>query len=266
MTAKDIQFSVFTKPWRTMPIPELGQMVQKLGFDGIELPVRPGFQIEPQQIETELPKAQKVFAEYGVTVMSVAGILEERAIAGCAAGGVKVLRIMVPVSPEGYYPSEQATRRTFDRLLPVCEKYGVTIGVQNHCGRFVQNAMGLVHLLEPYDKRYIAGVLDFAHCALNGEEPELALDIIWDKLALVNLKNAFWQRKNGPEAEYATWEPFWTSGRQGLANWPKAVRELKKRQYRGVVCLTAEYSDEASVDRLIAEDIVFAKALFAQEG
>jgi hypothetical protein len=29
------------------------------------------------------------------------------------------------------------------------------------------------------------------------------------------------------------------------------------------VCLTAEYSDHDAVDRLIAEDIAFAKALFA---
>jgi hypothetical protein len=28
------------------------------------------------------------------------------------------------------------------------------------------------------------------------------------------------------------------------------------------VCLTAEYSDEAAVERLIAEDIAFARSLF----
>jgi hypothetical protein len=48
-----------------------------------------------------------------------------------------------------------------------------------------------------------------------------------------------------------------------MANWPKVAAELKKRNYSGVICLSAEYSDEAAVDRLIAEDIVFAKSLFA---
>ena len=38
--------------------------------------------------------------------------------------------------------------------------------------------------------------------------------------------------------------------------------ELKKRNYEGVVCLTAEYSDAKSVNRLIAEDIALAKSLF----
>jgi hypothetical protein len=40
------------------------------------------------------------------------------------------------------------------------------------------------------------------------------------------------------------------------------VAELKRRSYQGVVCLTAEYSDQASVDRLIAEDLAYARSLF----
>ena len=55
----------------------------------------------------------------------------------------------------------------------------------------------------------------------------------------------------------------WTAGREGLCHWPTVVSELKARAYRGPVCLTAEYSDEASADRLIAEDLAFARSLFA---
>jgi hypothetical protein len=66
----------------------------------------------------------------------------------------------------------------------------------------------------------------------------------------------------GPEAESVQWQAYWTSGRQGLSPWPRVAAELKRRNYSGVVCLTAEYSDEASVNRLIAEDIAFAKSLF----
>ncbi|MCC2686288.1 MAG: hypothetical protein K0R75_3187, partial [Paenibacillaceae bacterium] len=35
------------------------------------------------------------------------------------------------------------------------------------------------------------------------------------------------------------------------------------QNYNGVVCLTAEYTAEHEVERLIAEDIVYAKSLFA---
>jgi sugar phosphate isomerase/epimerase len=146
--------------------------------------------------------------------------------------------------------------------VPLLDRYGVTLGIQNHCDRCVCNAMGLRSLIGRYEARHIAAVWDAAHNALNGEDPELAIDIIASHLCMVNLKNAFWQRKNGPEAEHAQWRPYWTTGRHGLASWPRVAAELKKRSYTGVLCLTAEYSDEPAVNRLIAEDLAFAKSLF----
>ena len=86
--------------------------------------------------------------------------------------------------------------------------------------------------------------------------------IVWEHLGMVNLKNAFWRRVSGPEAEDVAWRPYWTSGRQGLASWPRVAAELNRRGYRGTVCLTAEYSDEAAVERLVAADLAYARELF----
>ncbi|HRR91473.1 MAG TPA: sugar phosphate isomerase/epimerase, partial [bacterium] len=68
----------------------------------------------------------------------------------------------------------------------------------------------------------------------------------------------------GPELE-AEWEIYWTSGKQGLASWRRVAEYLKKRNYRGVICLTAEYTTKDEVDRLIAEDIKFARSLFYED-
>jgi hypothetical protein len=76
------------------------------------------------------------------------------------------------------------------------------------------------------------------------------------------LKNAVWKRKNPPNAQTAEWAVEWVAGAQGLASWPRVAAELKRRTYNGVVCLTAEYSDEARVDQLIAEDLALARGLF----
>lgn len=258
----DITFSVFTKPWKTKPLPELAQFVANLGFDAIELPVRPGFQVEPEHIGRDLPAAVQILADCGVKIASVAGPADEATMAACAACGVPIIRVMAPIGPDGYMATEARIRREYDALIPLLDKYGVTIGVQNHNGNFVSNAMGLRHLIEKYDPRHVAAVWDAAHNGLNGEIPELAIDIVWSHLCMVNLKNAFWRRVTGPEAEDVVWKPFWTTGPQGLASWPRVAAELKRRHYKGVVCLTAEYTDEAAVDRLIAQDIAFAKRLF----
>jgi sugar phosphate isomerase/epimerase len=264
MAAAAVQFSVFTKPWK-MPLPELAALVRRLGFAGIELPVRPGFQVEPAAVTRELPRAAKLLGEQGVAIFSVAGPTDEPTIATCAELGIPLIRIMAPIGADGYLATEARLRRELDRLVPLLDKYGVGVGIQNHCGRFVSNAAELRALLAGYDPRHVAAVWDAAHESLQGAEPELALDQIWPHLRMVNLKNAFWQRTSGPEAEVAAWRPYWTSGRQGLASWPRVVAELKRRGYAGVVCLTAEYTDEAATNRLVAEDLAFARSLFTRE-
>jgi len=256
-----ITYSVFTKPWK-MPVPQPGEFVASMGFDGIELPVRPGYQVELESVE-ELPVMANRLANFGVRILSVAGPTDEATMAACAEAGVSIIRTMVRVGPGGYLATEAKTQKEFDALVPLLDRYGVTIGVQNHCDRFVCNAMGLRHLIEKYDPRHIGAVWDAAHNALNGEDRELALDIIWSHLCMVNFKNAFWRRVTGLEAEYAEWKHHWTSGRQGLAPWPRVAAELKARNYEGIICLTAEYDDHDSVDRLIAEDIAFARSLFS---
>lgn len=262
MASQGIQLAVFTKPWKTS-FDRLGEHVARLGFDAIELPVRPGYQVEPEDVGRGLPRAARLLAEHGVRIHSVAGPADEPTIAACAEAGVPIIRVMARVGEGGYLAAEAEARREYDALVPLLDRYGVTLGVQNHCDRFVPNALGLRALIGGYDPKHVGAVWDAAHEALGGMEPEMALDVVWSHLCMVNLKNAIWQRTNGPEAEVATWKHYWTSGRHGLASWPRVVAELKKRDYRGVVCLTAEYSDEAAVDRLIAEDVAFAKSLFA---
>jgi sugar phosphate isomerase/epimerase len=138
--------------------------------------------------------------------------------------------------------------------------------VQNHSGNFVGvNALGLHHLLKDYDPRYVAAIWDPAHNALEGMEPESAIDVIESHLSIVNLKNAFWRLVNGPEAAVADWQIYWTTGRRGRASWRQVAEKLKAINYTGPLCFSAEYSAEEEVDRLIVEDLAFARKLFADE-
>ena len=62
-------------------------MWPSLGFDGIELPVRPGFQVEPDRAERELPQFARVMRAHGLSITSVASTIAEPVFAGCQACG-----------------------------------------------------------------------------------------------------------------------------------------------------------------------------------
>lgn len=260
--SKRILFSVFTKPWPRLRAEELGQFIRGMGFDGIEFPLRPGYQVEPQNAEKGLPDLARRLSECGVRLTSVAGPLVEATFAGCAAAGVRVLRHVQSVGEDGYLATEARLCQQLEGLVPLCERYGVRIALQTHSGTYVApNALGMRRIMDHFDPHYIGTAWDACHTALNGEEPEIGLQIIWSHLAMVILQNAYWRRANGPECETVQWQRYLTSGRQGIASWPRVLNYLKKRGYEGIVCLGANYDARDQTDRLVAEDLTYAKSL-----
>jgi sugar phosphate isomerase/epimerase len=261
-----VDFAVFSKPWATDSIDELAERIAELGFNSAEVPVRPGFQVEPQSVDSKLPELVAAFAKQGLRVCSVASTLDEPIFAACSNSGVPVIRVMAPVTRGDYLRSEASMRDSLLRAQPLCQRYGVRIGVQEHYGDHVHVAVGLRGLLSETDRRFVGAVFDAAHDALGGMEPENGLDVLWDRLVMVNFKNAYYERTNGPEAPSAEWRRHFTTGRQGLASWPRIVTDLKRRHYARTVCLTAEYDAGQDEQRLCSEDLAYLKELFAANG
>ena len=156
---------------------------------------------------------------------------DERLYSACAAAGVGMNRVMFRQRELDYWAAEAKARRKLEAALPFCERYGVQIGVQNHSGRFVPvNEMGLFQLLKDYDRRHVAAVWDPAHNALEGIDCDAALDIVAPYLCVVNLKNAYWRRVSGPEAELAEWQVYWTAGALGRASWAQSDRQAESHR------------------------------------
>ena len=274
-TAADpaVRFTVFTKAWPQLEVAKLGDLVRGLGFDGIELPVRPGFQVTPDAVTRRLPEAARILAERGVKIGSVAGSIDEPTIAACGESGVPIIRVMAPIDPAaGYRESELALRRQYDAVLSLLRKHGVAIGVQNHSGAWIGSAIGIMRLVEGYDPKLVGIVLDPAHCGLAGEPDAMAIDVAWPHLLLVNLKSGYWRRTAGPEIPDAPWRWYWTIGGQGVSSWRTVATELQRRGYAGDLCLSAEYSASEDKDDprygdevipLITQDLRYALSLFA---
>ena len=259
------ELALFVKPWKDLALPQLAKHARALGFALIELPVRPGFAVEPANIERDLPAAAKQLGDYGVRILNVTADMaldDERLYQACAEAGVGMNRVMFRQGDMDYFSAEAEARRQLDAALPLCERFGIQIGVQNHSRRFVPvNEMGMYNLVKDYDPRLVAAVWDPAHNALEGMNSDSALDVLSPYLCVINLKNAYWRRVSGPEAAVADWQIYWTSGPQGRASWKQVIDKVKSIGYAGPICFSAEYSDEARVDELIVADLAFARSL-----
>ena len=269
------KFIVFTKPWKNISLGELGALVKDMGFDGVEYPLREGYQVQPSDGVQGIKMLVSELSKSGVTVDSIAGGIDvkfssdnkvagvnEDLFAACGEAGVKIIRICQGLDRKiGFFENIGQIKRTYDAILPYCEKYGVTVGVQMHCSLSISSAAETYILLKDYDPKHIAAVWDSGHNGLAGTDPCMALDTVWDMLCMVNFKAAYWKLRNGPEQDEARWDAYWTTGRHGGGSWREAVNHLKKRAYSGIICMPAEYSDEPNVEKFTRQDIAYLKGL-----
>jgi sugar phosphate isomerase/epimerase len=251
------RLTVFTKPWPELSLEALGKLVKGLGLDGVELAVRFGYQVEPDDVSNGLREAVKILGNEGVAISSIAGPTDEPTIAACGENGIPIIRICQGIDLEvGYLESEKKIRAGYDKLVPALDAAGVSIGVQNHCGNMIASAIGIMHLIENYDPKHVSAVFDPAHCAVDGETEEMGLDIVWSHLSLINFKSASHWRTNRITAPEAEWEILWTTSAHSGYSWRKMVSLLKNKAYQGDICLPAEYSKPDGGGQLMGDDVI----------
>lgn len=253
----DIDLAVFTKPWNDA-IEKVADRMANLGVQAIELPIRPGYQVTPETVKTSLPAVVRALAARNLTICSVAAPLDDAIITACGDNGIPIVRTMVGIDlKKGYAACIADARASYDKLIPMLDKTKVRIGVQNHSGNSIGSAIGLYHLMERYDPRHVCAILDMAHCGVAGEPTEACVDLLWDRMPnLVNFKNAYRERVNGPEEDEAIYRTHWTTGRHGAFSWSGLVAELRRRNFTGTFVLPGEYFDPAGQPQRMGDDVL----------
>jgi sugar phosphate isomerase/epimerase len=263
MSRMTVRWSVFTKPWPHLPISELADLVAGMGFDAIEFPLRPGFQIDLDDLPRSAVRASSALADAGLTIASVASTPTERVFGACADLGIPVIRIMAPVAAAGYAASDAELRRYLDTLVPSCERFGVRVGIQPHIDDYIADSLELANLLTDYDPAHIGAVWDSAHDALARKPPAHTLPALWSHLAVVNFKNACYEADGRRPDGSRIWKTSFVAGADGLGDWSQAADTLVAGGFSGNICMAAEFTDETDLEHKVARDFAYLQSLLA---
>jgi len=258
---------MFSKHLGTLPVPKAGEAVKQLGFRGVDLTVRPGGHVLPENVSTALPQAVRQLRELGLEVpMITTGIVSaedrftEPIMAAAAGLGIKELKLGYwSYRPFGTLRQQLDTARTaMDGIEKLARKHNVRASIHSHSGDYLSAEAGNVYLLlKDRDPHHAGAYVDPGHMTLEGVAGgwKQGLDQLQAYLSMVAVKTfgLFPQRAASGETR---WERKLVPLREGIVRWPEVFACLKQLGWDGVVSLHSEYQGRDSFKDLTVEELL----------
>ena len=168
----------FTKPFQTAGPAETADIVAEIGWDGVELPVRPKGQVDPERVEEDLPKYVEALAKAGreVTVLCTAikGVdaTAEKVLRTAARLGIRRYRLGFWLyAPDRPIAEQVAEIRGITRDLAALDaELGICGGHQNHSGAnyFGAPIWDIHEAVRDCDPAHMGICFDIGHATIEG--------------------------------------------------------------------------------------------------
>jgi sugar phosphate isomerase/epimerase len=267
-----MRYIMFTKHLQTMSIVEAGKTIKSLGFDGVELTVRPNGHILPQNVREELPRAVEDLRALGLEtpalVVEIHNRQEEYAAIVCEMAS-KVGATELRTSSHRYRPfgsiREQIAEARQDAkdLESLGQEFGVRLDVHCHSGDFLSGNGGILAMvLDETDPKYVGVSLDVGHLTVEGGKSgwKQSLDLLANRVGIVAVKSFGWFHEPDPKTGETRWNAKLVPLAEGNVQWRQAFDLLRSAGWdadgRALVSVHSEYQGAGSWRSLDVPDLV----------
>ncbi len=274
-----IALVMFSKMLGELPVAEAARRIRALGFEGVDLTVRPGGHVLPERVAKDLPEAIKAIQGEGLSVPMITTAITragdphaETILATTAALGIRRAKLGYWNAPQGGLAQAiDRARRELDGLERLAESAHLTLGVHNHSGPGYVNCepMTIWTLIRDRNPEHVAAYFDPGHAAVEGGSGgwRQAVELLGPRIRMVAVKDFAWTSE--PGRPKAVWKERLVPLREGLVPWPEFFTSLAALGFDGPVSLHSEYKGphswrDLSTDALLAQtadDLTFVKSL-----
>ncbi len=247
---------VFSKMLKDLGIAELIDFAQELGIEGYDMAVRPGYPVNPDNVEEALPDAVAQFRTKGLDIPMVTAhgnLLQpdaegEGLLAAMDAADVRRLKLgyfkFIPDQMD-YWEEVGKARAALEGWSLLAQKYNVRVCYHTHSQRCLGlNAGTLSHMIRGFDPQRIGAFIDAGHLRAEGEEFDVAVAIVREHLSMVAVKDFLLERVD-KENHGAVRRRVVEAG-QGMCDWTAVFSELKRIGFDGPVSIHCEFEVEPS--------------------
>lgn len=199
---------IFTKCLQFLDFDELAEVLARLGFDGADLTVRPGGQVLPENVKTDLPRAIKALRKNGVDSEMITTKINDpndpetiQILQTMADLGIQFYRMgyLSYNENKSVIQNLDAHKKTFEKLEKLNREFGVTGNYQNHSGTRVGGPVwDLYHLLKDRDPKYIGVQYDVRHATVEGGNSwPIGMKLLAPWIGTTDIKDFVWSKDSG---------------------------------------------------------------------
>ena len=206
--AHKLKVHIFSKHLQFLNYKDLAEAAAEMGFDGVDLSVRPNGHVVPERVEQDLPKAASALKSAGLapslmtTAVNEAGnAIDKKLLTIASALGFKYYRMNWYNYPDN--------RSMPDALKELAEKVnglgqlnrelGLKGYYQNHTGLNIGSVIWEIYeLIKDADKEHMGVQYDIRHAMVEGAQSwENGLKLVHPRIQSISLKDYRWQHKDG---------------------------------------------------------------------
>lgn len=244
-----------------LSVEQLGRKAAELGYDGIDVNVRPGHVVDPANAAIALPEAVKHWQQQGLAcplATAPVGFVDPRnpeaesLYSACEEAGIPRLKIgFWRFIPGGeYWRAIDAARAALEGFARLSQRHGVQTCYQVHSGpNLGSNCAGLMHLIRGFDPQHVGAYPDTGHLALDGEDWDMGFAMVREHLSIVGIKDAHHAPQSaGQVPPYIS--RFVKLG-SGSVDWHRCLGALRRLGFDGPLSVHTEYNFDESVIRQV---------------
>lgn len=258
---------IFSKHLQFLDYADLAFVAAELGFDGVDLTVRPQGHVLPEQVETDLPKAVDALKRAGLSPLLLTTAVDDasdptsvRLLKTAAGLGFRYYRMnWFHYDPKRAMPDTigQCTRQ-LTALGQLNKTLNLTGCYQNHAGLLVgASAWELWEMLKNADPSFMGVQYDIRHATVEGglSWPN-GLRLLHDRIQTIVLKDCRWANINGQ------WTLENTPIGEGMVDFTAYFRLLRQYGIQAPVSLHLEYplggAENGATRLTVDRSVVFA--------
>jgi sugar phosphate isomerase/epimerase len=207
------KISIFSKHLQWLDYNEMARALGEIGFDGVDLTVRPEGHVLPERVEQDLPKAAEAVAKAGKKIYMITTSIDNaddpltiKILKTASSLGIRHYRM-----GWGHYDENKSVEDNIrsmqlmlGKLTVINEKYSISGEYQNHSGvaregiYFGGAIWDIAEVLKNINSMWLGSQYDIYHATIEGANTwPVGLKLISPFIRSIDIKDFKWNERDG---------------------------------------------------------------------